>query len=198
MRKLFAISATALALAVAPAANAATCVVNAGVEECTITPGDPEFTVSGDIFSGAISATLGRSGIEAGNFIDTYLFEIPQFGTGSGSLSTSASLGLGSVTDTDILSVTVNGLLATLTKENGGLFEFAGISGVPIVPGVINEIVVSGFSRGEGSYGGNATFQPNAAVPEPATWAMMLMGFGAIGFAMRRRRQDRVRVRFAF
>ena len=28
------------------------------------------------------------------------------------------------------------------------------------------------------------------AVPEPGTWAMMLMGFGAAGFAMRRRRRD--------
>ena len=27
-----------------------------------------------------------------------------------------------------------------------------------------------------------------AAVPEPATWAMMLLGFGAIGFSVRRRR----------
>ena len=27
-------------------------------------------------------------------------------------------------------------------------------------------------------------------VPEPATWAMMLMGFGATGFAMRRRRRQ--------
>ncbi|MEO8141386.1 MAG: PEPxxWA-CTERM sorting domain-containing protein [Sphingomicrobium sp.] len=27
-----------------------------------------------------------------------------------------------------------------------------------------------------------------AAVPEPATWAMMLLGFGAIGFSTRRRR----------
>jgi hypothetical protein len=27
-------------------------------------------------------------------------------------------------------------------------------------------------------------------VPEPATWAMMLMGFGAAGYAMRRRRQQ--------
>ena len=27
------------------------------------------------------------------------------------------------------------------------------------------------------------------AVPEPGTWAMMLMGFGATGFAMRRRKK---------
>ena len=29
-----------------------------------------------------------------------------------------------------------------------------------------------------------------SAVPEPATWAMMLVGFGAIGFGLRRRRSD--------
>jgi len=38
-----------------------------------------------------------------------------------------------------------------------------------------------------GSLSGNGTFYP--AVPEPATWGMMLLGFGGIGFAMRRRRQ---------
>ena len=27
----------------------------------------------------------------------------------------------------------------------------------------------------------------NAGVPEPATWAMMLLGFGAVGAVMRRR-----------
>ncbi len=34
-----------------------------------------------------------------------------------------------------------------------------------------------------------ANFEPNlvAPVPEPATWAMMIVGFGAAGFAMRRR-----------
>jgi hypothetical protein len=35
------------------------------------------------------------------------------------------------------------------------------------------------------------------AVPEPATWAMMLMGFGAVGFAMRRRKQTELTLRRA-
>ena len=34
-------------------------------------------------------------------------------------------------------------------------------------------------------------------VPEPTTWAMMVMGFGAVGFAMRRRRPVTMRVRYA-
>lgn len=34
------------------------------------------------------------------------------------------------------------------------------------------------------------------AVPEPATWAMMTLGFGAMGFAMRRKKVN-TRIRFA-
>ena len=37
----------------------------------------------------------------------------------------------------------------------------------------------------------------NGAVPEPATWALMLIGFGAIGAAMRRRQLQTVRFNFA-
>ena len=38
----------------------------------------------------------------------------------------------------------------------------------------------------------------NSGVPEPATWAMMLLGFGALGFALRRQRGTAaVRVRYA-
>ena len=37
----------------------------------------------------------------------------------------------------------------------------------------------------------------NGAVPEPATWALMLLGMAGTGFAMRRQRQTQ-KVRFAF
>lgn len=36
------------------------------------------------------------------------------------------------------------------------------------------------------------TSVPSGAVPEPATWALMVLGFGAVGAAMRKRRQVRV------
>lgn len=41
-----------------------------------------------------------------------------------------------------------------------------------------------------------ATTEQVAAVPEPGTWALMVLGFGAVGYAMRRRRAT-VRVAFA-
>lgn len=57
--------------------------------------------------------------------------------------------------------------------------------------------VVTSFDPGErGAYSlsitGPGTATIGAAVPEPATWAMMILGMGAVGFAMRsaKRRSD--------
>lgn len=45
---------------------------------------------------------------------------------------------------------------------------------------------------------GQLTISPVvAAVPEPATWAMMILGMGAVGFAMRRRQKVTTRVSYA-
>ncbi len=43
----------------------------------------------------------------------------------------------------------------------------------------------------------NVTFGTSSAVPEPATWAMMLVGFGMVGFAMRKRSNVRTTVSYA-
>jgi len=44
---------------------------------------------------------------------------------------------------------------------------------------------------GSTASGGAASFEVSSAapVPEPSTWAMMLLGFGAVGYGVRRRRQ---------
>lgn len=45
---------------------------------------------------------------------------------------------------------------------------------------------------------GSASGGDTPPVPEPSTWALMLFGFGALGFAMRRRRgKETLRVRYA-
>lgn len=53
------------------------------------------------------------------------------------------------------------------------------------------------FTTQDGSVAQRANFQPVAAVPEPATWGMMLLGFGGIGFAVRRGRKTMPRMAFA-
>ena len=44
------------------------------------------------------------------------------------------------------------------------------------------------FGMQEGSAYQGVAFAPAGNVPEPAIWGMMLLGFGAVGAAMRRRR----------
>jgi len=46
--------------------------------------------------------------------------------------------------------------------------------------------------------GCGGVINPNLVVPEPASWAMMIIGFGAVGAILRRKRaQDNKRLRFA-
>jgi hypothetical protein len=177
MRSVVAIAVAAAAVvgAAAPAAAA------------TFPVGSPNFTATagaGGTFAGAFKNT----GIASGVFSDTFTFTLPTSGLGSGTVTTSVT-DLGSVNDLDFTSVTINDIAAQITRTAGGAFEVAFINNVPIIAGQLNRLVVNGVSRGNGAYGGQATFTPvNSAVPEPATWAMMIMGFGVVGYAMRRRR----------
>lgn len=49
-----------------------------------------------------------------------------------------------------------------------------------------------------GNTGNVGATRPAAPVPEPATWAMMFVGFGMVGFGLRRRGRVERRVNFAF
>lgn len=64
--------------------------------------------------------------------------------------------------------------------------------------------VFGGSLSGSGEFAGYNNGNPAArltlqtAVPEPATWAMMFLGMGAIGFAMRRSRKSTVNTNVSF
>ena len=88
-----------------------------------------------------------------------------------------------------------NALLETITFSNDGTLN-------DLAPGYW------GFSRGSADIASltlsngfiiardfSVLAEPNGAVPEPASWALMIAGFGLVGSAMRRRRET-VRVSF--
>lgn len=170
----------------------------------TFNVGDPEFQLAPgqNIFSGTITAGIQRSNIPgtlAGTaFTDIFEFTIPQFtfGLGSGSLSTSTTALL-TATDLDFISVLVNGVAVDVLTSVGQLGQTAFEFNAPITGFNLNTLTVNGVSRGNGSYGGQITFTPTGAIPEPATWAMLILGFAVVGFSMRRRSKANVRVRFA-
>lgn len=55
--------------------------------------------------------------------------------------------------------------------------------------GSIDRIVVVGASADQAGFGYDDFTFNSGAVPEPSTWAMMLLGFGAVGFSLRRSRR---------
>lgn len=172
MRKYLAIAGAALALAVSPAQA-----------QTYFGPADMNIS-SGP--NGTISASFGQSGIVAGMFEHIYQFTLPSNGLASGSISTSAVTfeGLG---DLDIISVFFNGV--KLEGITGSLNEVVFANAVPIFAGKLNQIIITGESRGNGSYGGQGVFAP---VPEPAAWAMLIGGLAFAGMALRRRTQVKV------
>ena len=62
-----------------------------------------------------------------------------------------------------------------------------------------NNTAVVAYSTSQSQYDTTYDLRVTAlsAVPEPATWAMMMLGFGSMGYAMRRKNKVSTRIRFA-
>ena len=95
--------------------------------------------------------------------------------------------------DRAILSLFLNGAQVASTfvlfNQNNIADQRIGINGV-----IFNSATLAyGTANGIGTLNeaiDDITFSAAAAVPEPSTWAMMLIGFAGIGYSMRRRRRS--------
>jgi hypothetical protein len=160
-------------MAAAPLANAAT-VLN--------------FTFSPD--GNSAVASFNSTGTGA-TFSDTYTFTLPA-GFASTALTSARVNGM---TDTAFTSVLLNGNI--LTTNSTGAIDSKSLLNVAVNPGA-NTLIVNGTSGGLFSYGGNVSFAKTVAVttgvPEPAGWALMIVGFGGMGAALRSRRRTQAAV----
>lgn len=168
MKSFIASAFVAGAFAVATPATAATTI--------TLTP-------SAD---GSFSGTSGAVTPDFGSFSDAYEFSVPNVGVISAN-----ALSLSIVTQLTLTGGFLNDIALQVqefsTSPNAFKTYYLSLpTGYATIPTGANpqKLVINGNSQGGGSYTANVTF---AAVPEPATWALMILGFGVVGYALRRR-----------
>ena len=149
--------------------------------------GDEIFNLTASSFAGyQVDALVDRTDFDgAGIFTAVSNPNLDLNEPAGSTTTTSRSGGLGSVVRADFGQ---NGLEAAgqtsatyIFRTNATDFNFGG-----------------SFTTQDGSVASRANYQPiGAPVPEPATWAMMLIGFGMIGFGLRRREKVTTRVRYS-
>jgi hypothetical protein len=65
--------------------------------------------------------------------------------------------------------------------------QFGGLAPLTITPGSYYVEIAGTVNGGTSHYGGSFSI---SAVPEPSTWAMMILGFVGVGFMAYRRREN--------
>ncbi|MFC3595135.1 PEPxxWA-CTERM sorting domain-containing protein [Novosphingobium piscinae] len=108
---------------------------------------------------------------------------------GSGSLL--ASLVLGKATSG---SSNPDGFGAQYCTFQDFSLGFSGVAKLVVFGGTVNQQVFDDLTFGSTTAGSGGN---TGAVPEPSTWAMMLLGFAAVGMAMRKRANVVTSVRYA-
>jgi hypothetical protein len=117
----------------------------------------------------------------AGRFIDTFTFLFPNAGRITLTLMSTDSGGQTNV-NFNATNVRFDGVIVPHLQR--GVFELRKLVGHDVNNGT-SSLVVHGSAQALGQYTGSLTY----TVPEPAMWAMMILGMGAVGTALRVRRR---------
>lgn len=186
MRKLIMAAASAAALAISSGATAAPLVLSPTAVTVVTPP-------ASGTFGNSFNPTTPGGSISTGLFTDNFVIQLTNASLTNGSLISVSLAGGNNIDFTcQTCSVRLDGNLFSL-MSTGALDVFT-LS--PTLLGIGNHTlsVTGNITAGpSASYGGTINFNvPPPAVPEPATWAMMLLGFGATGLMMRRRNRRTV------
>lgn len=175
MRKLVHTLAGAAALATASVASAASVIT--GPTPNTLTP--PASALFGATLTGSATTTTPIN--------DTFTFNI-NGGPGLTNAQVSTIL-LGGMQNVNFTSIMLDGTYAFTKTSNDPAPEVWALLTPVLLGNGSHSINVLGTLLGPtGSYSGTINVQV-PAVPEAKTWMMMLLGFGAMGLATRRRRR---------
>jgi hypothetical protein len=137
-----------------------------------------------------ISNALGSVGTSVGGvdtFVDDYLLQI--FDTETFYLTLQSDLS-GTTPDVKFASVTMydfNGAIYPFAFQTASDTSFFA-SGLTLHSGLYDLEITGDFKVDSGTYEG--ALSTIAPVPEPAQWAMMVLGLGVLGVFARRRRAD--------
>ena len=185
MRTLLYAVAGAAALTTASLANAAITVGTKTTDLGTITIS----TVNNTTIPNTIDFNTNSS--TGGDFTSSFQFMNNQLGYYNFALTTSttgATIGALELLDAAnhvLLTGSGTSLFTTVNLAANTWYTFQYSGTLPT-----NLALPGGGVGNGGTVSGNAScYAAAGAVPEPATWAMMLLGFGGIGMAMRRRRK---------
>jgi len=140
----------------------------------------PSSTLNPDLFdSGSLSGKLPASG----SFSITYTFTLTTTGLVSPGVIITSAGGAGFLPSGTEFSF-YSGVAASLL-EQAPLSITGSTAKVTLAtltePAGVYSVVLTGTSNGDLSVGG--TVSTSSTVPEPSTWAMMLLGFMGLGYA---------------
>ena len=124
------------------------------------------FQFNNDGFTAGVFSATASSVPLAGTTVS--MLQLFTGGTVIGGLYSGGTLVSGVSGSSNSLTLSTN-----LTPNTGYTLQYSGTLAAGSIPGNIS---------GNGAFG-------FAAVPEPATWGLMLLGFGGMGLVMRRRRR---------